>query len=63
MPPTFKAKKFIGKILKPIFKMNMEAEKNKELINYVIKQFPKDIHNIYDIMTTERAKKECPLWI
>jgi hypothetical protein len=43
--------------------MNMEAEKNKELINYVIKQFPKDIHNIYDIMTTERAKKECPLWI
>ena len=63
MPPTFKAKKFIAKILKPIFKMNMEAEKDKELINYVIKHFPKDIHNIYDIMTTDRAKKECPLWV
>lgn len=63
MPPTFKAKKFISKILKPIFKMNINAEKNKELINYVIKHFPMDIYNIYDIMTTERAKKECPLWV
>jgi hypothetical protein len=43
--------------------MNINAEKNKELINYVIKHFPRDIYNIYDIMTTERAKKECPLWI
>ena len=63
MPPTFKSKKFIGKILKPIFKMNMEAEKNKELIDYVINMFPIDIYNIYDIMTTDRAKQECPLWI
>jgi hypothetical protein len=63
MPPTFKAKKFIGKILKPIFNMNIEAEKNKELINYVIKHFPEDIYNIYDIMTTDKAKKECPLWV
>ena len=62
MPPIYKSKKFIAKILKPIFKMNIEAEKNKELINYVIKHFPKDIHGIYDIMTTEKAKKECPLW-
>jgi hypothetical protein len=63
MPPTFKAKKFISRILKPIFNMNINAEKNKELINYVIKHFPRDIYNIYDIMTTERAKKECPLWV
>lgn len=63
MPPTFKSKKSINNILKPIFKMNIESEKNKELINYVIKHFPKDCHKIYDIMTTERAKKECPLWI
>jgi hypothetical protein len=63
MPPVYKSKKYISKILKPIFKMNMEAEKNKELIEYVIKQFPKDIYNIYDIMTSDKAKKECPLWI
>ena len=63
MPPTFKAKKFISRILKPIFNMNINAEKNKELINYVIKHFPRDIYNIYNIMTTERAKKECPLWV
>ena len=63
MPSVFKSKKYISKILKPIFKMNMEAEKNKELIEYVIKQFPKDCHKIYDIMTSDKAKKECPLWI
>lgn len=63
MPPVYKSKKYINKILKPIFKMNIEAEKNKELINYVIKHFPNDIYNIYDIMTTDKAKSECPLWI
>ena len=63
IPTIYKSKKYINKILKPIFKMNMETEKNKELINYVIKHFPKDIHNIYDIMTTDKAKKECPIWI
>ena len=40
-----------------------EENKNKELIEYVIKQFPKDCHKIYDIMTSDKAKKECPLWI
>jgi len=63
MPPLFKSKKFISKILRPIFKMNMEAEKNKEIVKQVISGFPKDIHGIYDIMTTDKAKKECPVWI
>lgn len=63
MPPTFKSKKFISSILKPIFNMNINTEKNKELINYVIKHFPMDIYNIYDIMTTDKAKQECPLWV
>ena len=63
MPPIFKSKKFISKILRPIFKMNMDTEKDKELVKQVISGFPKDIHGIYEIMTTDKAKKECPLWI
>ena len=63
MPPLFKSKKYIAKILAPIFKMNMEAEKNKEIVKQVISGFPKDIQGIYDIMTTDKAKKECPLWV
>lgn len=63
MPPTFKSKKNIMKALRPIFKMNIETEKNKELINYVIRKFPKEIHSIYDIMTSDNAKNECPYWL
>jgi hypothetical protein len=63
MPTLLKSKKHIAKILRPIFKMNMESEKDKELVKKVISGFPKDIHGIYDIMTTDKAKKECPVWI
>jgi len=63
MPPLFKSKKYIANILAPIFKMNMETEKDKELVKQVISDFPKDIQGIYDIMTTDKAKKECPVWI
>ena len=63
MPTLLKSKKHIAKILRPIFKMNTESEKNKELVKSVISSFPKDIHGIYDIMTTDKAKKECPVWI
>lgn len=63
MPTLLKSKKHIATILRPIFKMNMETEKNKELVKSVIASFPKDIHGIYDIMTTDKAKKECPVWI
>jgi len=63
MPPLLKSKKHIAKILRPIFKMNMEAEKDKELVRQAISSFPKDIHGIYDIMTTDKATKECPIWI
>ena len=63
MPTLLKSKKHIAKILRPIFKMNMDSEKNKELVKSVISSFPKEIHGIYDIMTTDKAKKECPVWI
>ena len=63
MPTLLKSKKHIAKILRPIFKMNMDSEKNKELVKRVISSFPKEIHGIYDIMTTDKAKKECPVWI
>ena len=63
MPPLFKSKKYIAKILAPIFNMNMETEKDKDLVKQVIDAFPKDIQGIYDIMTTDKAKKECPVWI
>ena len=41
----------------------METEKDKDLVKQVIDAFPKDIQGIYDIMTTDKAKKECPVWI
>ena len=42
--------------------MNKETEKNQKLINHVIARFPKDIHGIYNIMNTDKAKLECPTW-
>ena len=63
MPTLLKSKKNIAAILRPIFKMNMDSEKDKEVVKQVISSFPKDIHGIYDIMTSDKAKKECPVWI
>ena len=63
MPTLLKSKKNIAAILRPIFKMNMVSEKDKEVVKQVISSFPKDIHGIYDIMTSDKAKKECPVWI
>jgi hypothetical protein len=63
MPTLLKSKKNIAAILRPIFKMNMDSEKDKEMVKQVISSFPKDIHGIYDIMTSDKAKKECPVWI
>jgi hypothetical protein len=63
MPTLLKSKKNIASILRPIFKMNMDSEKDKEMVKQVISSFPKDIHGIYDIMTSDKAKKECPVWI
>lgn len=63
MPTLLKSKKNVAAILRPIFKMNMDSEKDKELVKKVISSFPKDIHGIYDIMTSDKAKKECPVWI
>jgi hypothetical protein len=62
MPTLLKSKKNIAKVLRPIFKMNKETEKNQKLINHVIARFPKDIHGIYNIMNTDKAKLECPTW-
>ena len=63
MPTLLKSKKNIASILRPIFKMNIDSEKDKELVKKVISSFPKDIHGIYDLMTSDKAKKECPVWI
>jgi hypothetical protein len=63
MPTLLKSKKNVAAILKPIFKMNMDSEKDKELVKKVISSFPKDIHGIYDLMTSDKAKKECPVWV
>jgi len=63
MPTLLKSKKNIAAILRPIFKMNMDSEKDKEVVKQVISSFPKDIHGIYDIMMSDKAKKECPVWI
>jgi len=63
MPTLLKSKKNIAAILRPIFKMNMDSEKDKEVVKQVILSFPKDIHGIYDIMMSDKAKKECPVWI
>ena len=49
MPTLLKSKKHIAKILRPIFKMNMDSEKNKELVKRVISSFPKEIHGINKI--------------
>jgi len=62
MPTLLKSKKNIGKVLRPIFRMNKETETDNELISHVINKFPKDIHGIYDIMNTDKAKIECPVW-
>ena len=43
--------------------MNMETEKDKTLVQRSISKFPKDIHGIYNIINTDKAKRECPTWL
>ena len=63
MPTLLKSKKNIAKVLRPIFKMNMETEKDKVLAQRSISKFPKDIHGIYNIINTDKGKRECPTWL
>ena len=57
-----KTEKNITTILKPIFQMNKDVEKNTDLVDYVIKTFPKDIQGIYNILNSDEAKAYCPTW-
>jgi hypothetical protein len=62
IPSNMKTGKNVSAILKPIFQMNKDVEKNTDLVDYVIKTFPKDIQGIYNILNSDEAKEYCPTW-
>jgi hypothetical protein len=53
----------INRILKPIFQLNYDTEKNQELVKVVVSTFPKKLPDIYAIMTSDLAKTYCPTWM
>lgn len=53
----------INTVLESIFELNRRQESNKELVEHVIKKFPKKLPKIYEIMTSEFAKVYCPTWM
>ena len=53
----------IKQTLESIFELNRQTESNAQLVEHVIKSFPKKLADIYAIMTTDFAKAYCPTWM
>jgi hypothetical protein len=53
----------IKKTLESTFELNRQTESNTVLVEHVIKNFPKKLDKIYDIMTSDFAKAYCPTWM